>query len=396
MSDEGAPDSNVVPHRTPWRAAPIAVALLAVAAVLAAAAWWQVQAAQPPGPAPAPSPTTAAPDPGPAPAPDTQQTLLVQVRDDRGLAVCDILMGVGGPDEGAGADAVFVSVPPGLLVNAGAAGEMTLARTALLSDTLASQNALALQVGVRVDGALTMERLAFAGLVDAVNGVLVDGPVGKTQLTGTEAADYVITRGPAESEAERMARCQSVWRSILIQLPADPDRLRQVIISLGVLARVTTPVETVVSILGQARVQIVLGYSAQAVLPTAVVRPGSDQTDVAVQPATSVLMGDMFPEAVLRPGDSEPPRIYVISASADPFAVVEVRERLVGSGFGVVVGGPLGTSTVTRVTVPDPALLEVGGRVAAAIGLAPETVRVGIMQDESADAQVVVGADPVP
>ncbi len=398
MSDQTAPDVNGTDDgdRRVWRRAPLIIAVLGISAVLAAAAWWQVETNRPPAPAPQPSPTAPSPGPTPtpepSPAPSVQQTLLVQVRDDRALAVCNIQMASGGlPDE-----AVFVGVPPGLLVNAGPAGETTLARTALLSDTLASQTALALQLGLRIDGALTMDRLAFAGLVDAVDGVSIEGPLGPVQLTGTEAADYVISREPLAPESERMARCSQIWQLVLLRLPDDSDRLRQVIISLGVLARVTLPVDTLVSILIEARREILVGARVDAVLPTAVVRPGSDQTDVALQPQTSQLMREAFPEAVLKPGDSDPPRVYVSAAAADPFTVVDVRDRLVEAGYGVVVGEPLGTSRATRISVPSEALLEVGVAVAGDLGLPADLVRIGIMQDSSADVQVVIGSDPLP
>lgn len=380
------------PRRT-WRMTPVVIALSVIGLLLAAGAWWQLLAAEGASPTPAPTDSaTTSPVPEPTPVPAVQQTLLVQVLDGQELAQCNVTMGVAGQPE----RAAFLWAPPGLLVDAGSAGEVALARTVLLADTLAAQRALGTTLGLRIDGTLAMERLAFAGLVDAVDGVTVQVDGVPVDLAGAEAADYVTARAPDEPEADRIRRCAAVWEAVLLRLPADVTRVRQVLISLGALSRTTVPVEAVAETLLQTSERLAGGARMRAYVPTAVIRPGTDQTEIARQPRTSAVVTLAFPEAVVQPGQAEPPRVFLVPATEDPLAVIDIRERLVDAGFAVVMGEPIRTELRTRVSVPFADLTETGAAVAAAIGLSPDSVRVAQPADATVDAQVVVGREPLP
>ena len=284
-------------------------------------------------------------------------------------------------------------MPGGLLVDAGAAGEMTLARTAVLPDTLASPRSVSNALGVTVTGAFVLDRLAFAGLVDAVDGVWIMADGKPVHMAGPAAADYILTEIPGEAEGLGIERFQKVLDSVLLRLPDSEGEIRQVVTSLGVLARTTIPTTQVVSILADVHAAMIDGAVRSTTVPTSVLRPGIDSIDVLQQPEALQLTVSMFPSMILRPGESEPPRVLLRDATDSTLDIVAARDVIVRSGFLCVSGGHVVTVVATRINVPgnSAAARAIGEQVAEALGLPVDVVEAGGMSNPTVDVEVTLG-----
>jgi len=376
------------------RTTPIAL-VLAVAVILALGGLWLwSNLSSAPAPQPGPNPTvspTASPSPSPTADPKVPETLLWQVRNDDFVAIDNLL--IGAPTNSS--QTALIYVPGGLLVDAGAAGEMTLARTALLSDTLASPSALSGLVGVRVSGAFVLERLAFAGLVDAVGGVWVKTSYGRAHLNGPAAANYVLNFPSGSTEMDGIERFSGVMHSIFMRLPADVEQMRQLVTSLGVSARGTIPNADIVALMMSTRESVRAGAYAKSVLPTSVLRAVPQPIDVLQQRFALSMMRRMLPGSVLRPGESDPPRVLLQSAVTNALATLGARDAIVSGGYLYVGGSRIADQIVTMVHIPDlsSAAREVGVGVAQALGIAEAQIVVGGMTNPTVDAEVVLGSD---
>lgn len=258
--------------------------------------------------------TEPAPDPGPSPTPTVvEQTLLVQVLDADGYALGNVIIGVEPPGEPRGT--TFLRVPASLLIPVGD-DSVTLGLAPAAPDTLASVQGLAEELDLRLDAGLTMDRLAFAGLVDAAGGVEIDVPnkvilapdddgtprslgPGLISMDGLTAADYALARMPGESEGVRLDRVSTVLTQALEGLPGEPDQMRQVLTSLGSLAQTTVPTEQLVPFLLQVRADMRFDNTTYAVLPVDVIRVGLRPASVPAADADA-LIEQLFPDARLQ------------------------------------------------------------------------------------------------
>lgn len=125
-----------------------------------------------------------------------------------------------------------------------------------INDAEGLQNAIAASLQRPMAGAIIFDRLAFAGLVDAVDGIAVnlnhaltvhrvDGSVdvfepGQQTLDGIAAATYALS----DPTGVRLHACVN---ALLIELPSDHDKLAGLVKSLGSAMRATTSAATVVS-----------------------------------------------------------------------------------------------------------------------------------------------------
>lgn len=252
-------------------------------------------------PAPQPSPTVSA----------SGQLLLLQVLDGEGYAVGNAVIGIAPP--AASPETVFLEVPASLLVPAGE-DPVTLGAAPQSADTRAAIDGLALALDLRIDAGITMDRLAFAGLVDGVDGIWVKlsrpvilpdgddgvriiGP-GWVKMDGIMAADYAVVRIPGEGEAVRMDRFADVLDLVMSQLPSEPERMRQVLTSLGSLAKSTVPTEDLIPFLLQVRSDIRYQRTLVERLPVDVIRDGvrpASVPSIEAQP----LLKELFPDARL-------------------------------------------------------------------------------------------------
>lgn len=91
-----------------------------------------------------------------------------------------------------------------------------------------------------VSGAVVLDRLALAGLIDAVGGpdAEIAGEVGVADGDALAIVDAVL----ADRTGGRLLR---VWTAICTTLPADDERVRGVVVSLGSALRATEGAHTV-------------------------------------------------------------------------------------------------------------------------------------------------------
>lgn len=251
-----------------------------------------------------------APEPSPTAQP-VEATMLLQVLDGDGYAVGNVVMGIEPPE--VEPLTIMLTVPASLLVAAGD-DSVTLGATPGLADTLAGVNAIEQGLGVRIDAGLTLDRLAFAGLVDAVDGIWVelDRPIllpaiggdngrrvlgpGWVKMDGIAAADYAVLRLPGESEADQIERFNGVLVRTLERLPRGDDQMRQLLTSLGSLAASTVPTEDLVPFLMTVRADIDFGRLREETVPVETIRGGARPASVAA-PDAQALVQRLFPDA---------------------------------------------------------------------------------------------------
>ena len=260
--------------------------------------------------------------PTPAPTPtdlQVEETLLLQVLDADGYARGNVVIGIEPP--ATDPLTVFLAVPASLLVTQGD-DSVTLGTTPQSADTLAGVKAIEDSLGLRVDAGLTLDRLAFAGLVDAVDGVWVEltrpillpaigeetrlrvlGP-GWVKMDGIAAADYAVLRIPGESETDRIVRFLGVLQDTIERMPRTNDQMRQLLTSLGSLAQSTVPTEELVPFLKSVRSDVNFGDVRTEILPVEIIRGGARPAAVAA-PDADALVQALFPDARVSADDAE-------------------------------------------------------------------------------------------
>jgi hypothetical protein len=381
-------------------------ALLAVVGI--ALVVWTILSVRSPGPQepvaqPTPTPTAFA----------EQQTLLIQVRNDAELGADNMVAGVGGD-----LPAAQLMVPSQLIVDVPGAGQQTLAQSARLLDRSASQDALSDLLALRIDGTLSLGRLALAGMVDFVGGITLDVdapvtvtdaatgtqtvlvPAGTQTLDGTQAAAYALTWLPDEPEAARMARYSQVMTATVAALPEDALRIQEMLTSLGGSARTTTTTSAVAQFLLQMRAGILAGGQQVRVLPTTDIEAGEALAVVRVDlPAAEAVLTSLLPQAMLSDVESSP-RVLVQNGAGTPGLGASARDRLVGAGMVYINGGNAEQFGLeqTLVIVADASTesLALGAEVAQALGVPETAVQVAEDGQNVADVVVILGADFVP
>lgn len=256
------------------------------------------------------------PTPNPSPTQEqVEQTLLLQVLDGDGYARGNVVIGIEPP--GTDPLTVLLAMPASVLVPQGD-DSVTLGVTPQSADTLAAVTAVEQGFGLRIDAGLTLDRLAFAGLVDGVDGVWVelDRPVllpaigeedrlrvlgpGWVKLDGIAAADYAVLRIPGESETDRVERFLGLLEDALERLPRTDDQMRQLLTSLGSLAQSTVPTDDLVPFLKTVRADVDFGRVRAEVLPVELIRGGARPASIAA-PDADALVQALFPDARVTP-----------------------------------------------------------------------------------------------
>ncbi len=339
-----------------------------------------------------------------------QQTLLLQVRNDDDLGANNLIAGVGG-----GLPPAQLLVASRLIVDVPGAGQQTLGQSARQLDRSASQDALSDLLALRIDGTLSLGRLALAGMVDFVGGITVDVdraitttdpdsgvqtvvvPAGIQVLDGTQAAAYSLAWLPDEPEAARMARNSQVMTATISGLPDDQLRIEAMLTSLGGSARTTQATTTVAEFLLQMRAAILAGGQQVRLLPTTDIEAGEALAVVRVDlDAAAAVTESLFPQAVLTGVDTNP-RVLVRNGAGTPGLGASARDRLVADGMVYINGGnadEFGQAT-TQVIVADSttASLALGERVVTALEVPDADVQVAESGQNVADVVVVLGAD---
>ncbi len=351
------------------------------------------------------------PDPAPTPTAFAEQgTLLLQIRKDDEYGADNMIAAAGG-----GLPAAQVLVPSRLIVDVPGAGQQSLGQSARQLDRSASQDALSDLLAVRIDGTLSLARLALVGLVDFVGGitVTVDAPVvevdddtgeetvvvpgGSGHLTGTQAAAYALLWLPDEPEAARLARFSTVMTATVSSLPDDRLRVDQMLTSLGGSARTTIATGEVAEFLLEMRRGILEGGQQVRVLPTTDIEAGGSLSVVRADlSAADGVMRSLLPDAVLS-GTEARARVLVQNGVGTPGLGAAARDMLVEARMVYINGGNAEQfgQEVTLVLVADesPEAQALGEEVAQALGVPATAVQIAESGQNVADAVVVLGAD---
>jgi hypothetical protein len=390
-------------NRSIWRTRGGVIAAVAIVIVLGTGAVFLLpqDQAQSPAVASASAPTV---EQSIAPLPPSQRTLLFQVTDKDGRAVANVLLATGGAVNGG--SRIYLS--PILLVPTPL--PTPLEATVGSSDTLQARTGVSMLLGVRVDAAVAFNRLALAALVDAVGGVPISVresvrvtdaagrtvesvPVGARTLPGVSAATYALALQPGERQADRLRRFGEVMERVLAELPDDVESMRQLVLSLGSLAKSTATNDELVDTLMLVQAEAAAGTSEQVVLPVTTLRSG--QAAVMQQPEGADLVDSLLPEARLTPGESRTTRVVLIRAGAPTAAVLTATDSLIEAGFTVVDGGrrPRGE---TRVVIPDASAESVsaGAAVAESLKVPASSVRIDGGGRPVVDVVVLLGNSP--
>jgi hypothetical protein len=362
--DDGRePVTEPHPHAFPWRMMALVAVVVAVASVVAGLLLSRdrVQSIE------SPQATTASQGPGPGPIEDQRQvTVLLSIRDGRGKAVSNVLMGVGG---GTG----FVSelmLPRNLLLPT--VPPVQLADVQGLIGSARAEEPLEVLLAVQVDATVELDRLAWTGLIDATG-----APIDPGQAENPGSFALMVDR-------------------VLNRLPPDEQTVGQLLTGLGSMARTTVPNEDASHLL------VLLGNGLRtepvrrSVLPVAFIRGGVGGAAVMKQAAAEPVLTTLFPLARLKPGHPGVRRVVLQRAGATLGALVSSRLELAGAGFGVVadqVAAPDRPDSAVLVPDGSDASMSVGRDAAAALGLKATAVRVDVGAAPSIDVRVVLGAD---
>lgn len=356
---------------------------------------------------------SAQPNPIPTPSPsvtksDTQQTLLFAVRSDSGL-IADCV-GLGTRVQGTALSGSWLSMQPGLAVDVADVGQVTIADRGPGSpeDTgLIVGN----QLGVDLDDVAILDRLAFAALVDAVNGVQVEVqqpivvvmPDGKTKvlvragrrtLYGPSAADYVVTLLPGETQAQRMARFDEVLRQVIVKLPPTGDRTRDILASLGSSSRSSGSLSRTADTLLQMRTAILDDKVKVAATPAARQQLGPRTIYTLIPNQMLPIATDMFAPSLLVPGKNGVlPRIRVISSGVSFPTLVLAQDSLLEQELAFVWGGLSESQKESRVYIAAKRQRQLGLTVATALGLPSTAVAVDRKQTVGVQAAAYLARD---
>lgn len=327
------------------------------------------------------------PQPAPTPVAPTQNTLLVQVRDPSLLALGSVIVGT---DEEKRLSQLFWTAD--WWVDQQGVAEISAAELGRkpvpeVIRTLQSQTQL------EVDNAWVLDRLAFAGLVDAVGGVRIDlrrptaylndrgVPVlldkGINTMAGAAAADFVLDPS-LKDERQRVRRFQAVWDQVLRRFPTDQEKARTLIVSLGALSKATMTTEELAAFLGRAHGLRVVGAYAEAMVPL-------DETNsMRVKPAQGVkrayaLDQLRMPVRVARVFPQFPtlesPVARVQAATPRSATVEQVRNSLLSRSWETAWAGRTDTQVSAAQVSPDVPEAAVVG-LEQALGTAPQVQRI--------------------
>ncbi|MDO8732024.1 MAG: hypothetical protein Q7L55_05555 [Actinomycetota bacterium] len=311
-------------------------------------------------PTPTSKPSAAASASPSAPVVRSQRILLFEVRDDNRHVIFTQIMATGyGKTVGK-----LMRLPSDLLVPTPTWSPLRLTGDA--NDTLQSQHALEELLGINIDISFTLDRLAFAGLIDAT-------------LTPAQAA-----------KARESTDIAGVVSSTIANLPSTPESTGQLLLSLGHMARSSASNSELVDLLLTLRKEAIGGKQKTLILPVSAVL--ADGAVVVNRAATDALVKRYFPVSMLNPGETVRPRVLLIPAGASAAQLARATEDLIDAGMTVISGDTADRVVNSRVEVPASAIsVKLGQLAATAVGLLPEEVKQ--VKGAPVDVRIVLGPD---
>lgn len=174
-----------------------------------------------------------------------------------------LLVQLAGDDKSTGGLALLVNeeklglrvfnISPLVVSQFGESGLMTAAEAGTQVPPAVVAQGLAAATGIRIDGTLTLQRLAVAGLVDSIGGLWVNPdsgllvsesnstpmyvPPGEQLLDGQHAAGYAMIKQFVEPESKQISRMNEVLKGVFSSLPDEQNKVDETIAALGSLAR---------------------------------------------------------------------------------------------------------------------------------------------------------------
>lgn len=303
------------------------------------------------------------------------------------------------------------NISPRVVSLFGSAGLMTAADAGTQVPPNVVAEAIATATGIRIDGTLTMQRLAIAGLVDSVGGVQVDaksgllvsGPneeakyvaPGIQTLDGQHAAGYAMIRQVIESEDEQVARMDEVIRALFSKLPTDDAKADETIAALGSLARSNVSTADISKFLvslnredlwQKVKFSTVITDRSELELSTT-----SDWLRVR-QPDTFKKVAKIAPRSLMHFTDTN---LRVEVATNNPNHRAKIAGEIAQLGFNFIDGGYSRTPDETTIRISASVKKEDIEKLKAKLGLEEITETWDFTLAGYADVRVVIGADYV-
>lgn len=349
-----------------------------------------------------------------AAGPAKQQTLLVQVTGDDGVAAASALVGVTAAEN----SSAIVLVPSRLLVDVAGAGSLPFGETATLPEPSAPAQALTDLLGVRVDDSWVLTVEGLAGVVDAVGGVqaAVDVdvvttdaagrskivvPAGSQRLDGTSAAAFATYLAEDEPEQARLARFDDVFTAVVAALPRTKAEIEAAVQASGVGSESTLGEGQLAARLSVLRASSAAGTLVSDVLPVTEYDSGGAVTSYGIDSGqVAAMMRSLLPGALQTDSGGEVLRVLVENGVGTPGLVELARAKLVADGFRFVNGGNAANFGVeeSAVFISNGTATSVrrGERVASSLGLPVSAVTTSDRGQTVADVIVVLGKDFLP
>lgn len=338
-----------------------------------------------------------------------QQGMLIAVRGDSGAVSDAIVIAADGRIENPGAS--LLSLQPGLGLGFTSTGVATLAQSGSQSPQ-SIQSQLAGEIGVRIPNGLVMDRLAFAAMVDAVGGVVVDipkaiygpkvngkrtllFPAGTIRLYGLPAATYVLLLAANEDQSVRMGRFEQVWTQIVAGLPSDEMRIRNILGSLGSSAQNSTTVAVMATLLANYRQAQLHQNLLSGALPARAAGAGSAAVYTPDPVATVALSAKLFPLIPLTPGvDGNHSRVRLVDAGATGAQLVQAQDQFYRAGIDVVFGGVIVPQRASKIFVSKAAGSQATvADISTAVGLSGVAVQANATKAAGVTAELDAAAD---
>jgi len=301
------------------------------------------------------------------------------------------------------------NIDPRTTFDSGIGGYTSIAKGGASATLTSVTQRINVATATRADATLIIQRIALAGLIDAVGGIDITsdgdypvskgpGPIlyvtkGTWHVDGTRAAGYAVLAQPGDTPAKHNARVNQVLLATLHQLPADANRLDEVLLALGALARTTMPMTDVARFIIDVNSHSLFARLTKYSVPT-------ESSDLAVG-----TQGPWRRTAITRANalagqglvnlsvDSDPAELVVSVRSGYPDGRLVLRDALAGGGMTFLDGGSIATPKVTVVQVAPNVSAQQLADVLKALGLTNPTVVRDSALSSFTDVQITLGLD---
>ena len=285
-----------------------------------------------------------------------------------------------------------LSFDPRIVIDTGSNGMMPIRNAIPQADPSGVDDAVEIASNVKIDGALLTQRLALAGLIDAVGGITVNSSdtyrvspkgdaalyvrKGKSHIDGTRAAGFALTSDAA-------------YLQVLVQtfakLPSDSQRINEIMGALGSLARSTVPTSDISSMI------VAMGAgNAWSTIKTVDVPTAASSLQLSAKSDWRRVSLGWNSGKLAAAVDLKHPRIAV--RSEFPQVRLKIRDALLRNGFHFIDGGSAKTGKRTQLIVSVKPTKDFVNSIAKSL----ELKSVQVVIDPTAnttDAVVVPGVD---